>query len=86
MTIRAAILTYLGLMALLAITVASTCVPLGIGNSLINLAVAAAKAALIGVVFMHLRRSGMLVSLTVVVLLFWIAMMYGMTLNDYLTR
>jgi len=86
MTIRAAILTYLGLMALLAITVASTFVPLGIGNSLINLAVAAAKAALIGVVFMHLRRSGMLVSLTVVVLLFWIAMMYGMTLNDYLTR
>ena len=86
MTIRAAILTYVGLMALLAITVASTFVPLGAGNSLVNLAVAVAKAALIGAVFMHLRRSGMLVSLAVVVLLFWIAMMYGMTLNDYLTR
>ena len=86
MTIRAAILTYLGLMTLLAITVASTFVPLGAGNSLVNLAVAVAKAALIGAVFMHLRRSGMLVSLAVVVLLFWIAMMYGMTLNDYLTR
>ena len=86
MTIRAAILTYLGLMTLLAITVASTFVPLGAGNSLVNLAVAVAKAALVGAVFMHLRRSGMLVSLAVVVLLFWIAMMYGMTLNDYLTR
>ena len=86
MTIRAAIMTYVGLMALLAITVASTFVPLGAGNSLVNLAVAVAKAALIGGVFMHLRRSGMLVSLAVVVLLFWIAMMYGMTLNDYLTR
>jgi cytochrome c oxidase subunit 4 len=86
MTIRAAILTYFGLMALLAITVASTFVPLGAGNSLVNLAVAVAKAALIGGVFMHLRRSGVLVSLAVVVLLFWIAMMYGMTLNDYLTR
>ena len=86
MTIRAAILTYFGLMALLAITVASTFVPLGVGNSLVNLAVAVAKAAMIGGVFMHLRRSGMLVSLAVVVLLFWIAMMYGMTLNDYLTR
>jgi len=86
MTIRAALLTYIGLMALLAITVASTFLPLGVGNSLVNLAVAVAKAALIGAVFMHLRRSGMLVSLTVVVLLFWIAMMYGLTLNDYLTR
>ena len=86
MTIRAAILTYFGLMALLAITVASTFVPLGAGNSLVNLAVAVAKAALIGAMFMHLRRSGVLVSLAAVVLLFWIAMMYGMTLNDYLTR
>ncbi|HVY43880.1 MAG TPA: cytochrome C oxidase subunit IV family protein [Hyphomicrobiaceae bacterium] len=86
MTIRAAVLTYLGLLALLAITVASTFVPLGPGNSLVNLVVAVAKAALIGALFMHLRRSGMLVSLTVVMLLFWIGLMYGLTLNDYMTR
>jgi caa(3)-type oxidase subunit IV len=48
--------------------------------------VAVAKAALIGMVFMHLRRSGLLVSLTVVVLLFWICLMYGLTLSDYFTR
>ncbi|MBN9305547.1 MAG: hypothetical protein BGO82_03550 [Devosia sp. 67-54] len=86
MTIRAALLTYVGLLLLLALTVASTFVPLGAGNSLINLAVAVAKAALIGMVFMHLRRSGLLVSLTVAVLLFWICLMYGLTLNDYFTR
>jgi cytochrome c oxidase subunit 4 len=86
MTIRAALLTYVGLLLLLTITVASTFVPLGVGNSLINLAVAVAKAALISMVFMHLRRSGLLVSLTVVVLLFWICLMYGLTLSDYFTR
>jgi cytochrome c oxidase subunit 4 len=61
-------------------------VPLGAGNSLVNLAIAAAKAALIAAAFMHLRRSGVLVSLCVVVLLFWIGMMYGLTFNDYVTR
>ena len=35
---------------------------------------------------MHLRRSGILVSLAGVVLLFWIALMFGLTLNDYMTR
>src|SRR6201999_530635 len=83
MTIRAAILTYIGLMALLAITVASTFVPLGPGNSLINLAVAVAKAALIGAVFMHLRQARLLVLFTVAVLILWIVLMYGFTLNDY---
>lgn len=86
MTIRAALFTYIGLLLLLALTVASTFVPLGAGNSVINLAVAVAKAALIGMVFMHLRRSGLLVSLTVAVLLLWICLMYGLTLNDYFTR
>ena len=86
MTVHGAILSYIGLMVLLTITVLSTFIPLGVGNSLIIQGVAVAKAALIGAVFMHLRRSGILVSLTVVVLLLWIALMYGLTLNDYMTR
>ena len=86
MSIRAALFTYAGLMALLALTVGSTFVPLGIGNALVNLAVAAAKAALIGLVFMHLRRSSMLVSLTVAVLAIWLCFLFGLTLNDYMSR
>lgn len=86
MTIRAAVVTYIALMALLAITVASTFVPLGPGNSLVNLAIAVAKAALIGAIFMHLRQARMLVLLAVAVLILWIAFMYGFTLNDYHTR
>jgi cytochrome c oxidase subunit 4 len=86
MTLRAAIFTWVGLLLLLALTVASTFVPLGPGNSLVNLAVAVAKAALIGAVFMHLRQARTLVLLAVVTLLLWIAFMYGFTLNDYRTR
>jgi len=86
MTIRTAILTYVALLALLALTVGSSFVPLGFGNSLINLMVALAKAALIGVVFMHLRRAGPLILLAIAVLIFWLCLMYGLTLNDYATR
>ena len=86
MTLRAAIGTYLALLALLAITVGSTFAPLGAGNSLINLGVATAKAALIAAVFMHLRRSGTLVVSCTVVLILWICLMYGLTLSDYATR
>jgi cytochrome c oxidase subunit 4 len=86
MTIRSAVATYLALMTLLAITVGSTFVPLGIGNSLINLVVAAAKAVLIGIMFMHLRRSGRLIVLCVGALVCGLLLLYGLSLNDYATR
>ncbi len=86
MSLRAALLTYAGLIALLALTVFSTMLPLGPANSLVNLGVAVTKAALIGAIYMHLRHSSILISLAVAVLLFWLALMYGVTLTDYLTR
>jgi cytochrome c oxidase subunit 4 len=86
MTIRSALLTYVALLALVAFTVGSTFIPLGVGNSLINLGIAVLKAGLIGIVFMHLRKAAPLVALSVVVLLFWLVVMYGLTLNDYWTR
>lgn len=86
MTLRTATLTYVALLALLAITVGSTFLPLGPGNSLVNLGAALAKVALIGAVFMHLRRSGTLIILCVLVLIFWLCLLYGLTINDYATR
>lgn len=86
MTIRGALATYLALMALLALTVGSSFVPLGAGNSLINLGVAVAKAALIGIMFMHLRHSGRLIVLCVGALLCGLLLLYGLSLNDYATR
>lgn len=86
MSVRAAFLTYAALLVLVGSTVESTFVPMGPGNSLVNLAIAAAKAALIGAVFMHLRSAPALVALCLIVLLVWLGLMYGLTLNDYLTR
>jgi cytochrome c oxidase subunit 4 len=86
MTIREASLTYIALMVLLAITVGSTFLSLGPANSLINFGVAIAKAALIGLVFMHLRRSGLLISLTVAAVLFWLMILFGMALIDFVSR
>ena len=86
MTLRAAMLTYLALLTLVAITVGSTFLPLGGGNSLVNLLAAVGKAALIGAMFMHLRRSRPLIMLSVAVLILWLCLMYGLTLNDYATR
>jgi cytochrome c oxidase subunit 4 len=86
MTVREASLTYIALMVLLAITVGSSFFSLGPGNGLINFGVALAKAMLIGLVFMHLRRSGLLISLTVAAALFWLAILFGMALIDFVSR
>jgi cytochrome c oxidase subunit 4 len=86
MTIREATLTYVALMVLLAITVGSSFFALGAGNGLINFGVAVAKACLIGLIFMHLRHSGLLISLAVGTALFWLMVLFGMALIDFLSR
>ncbi|HTN62248.1 MAG TPA: cytochrome C oxidase subunit IV family protein [Devosia sp.] len=86
MSLRQAGLVYLTLLALLALTVGSTLLDLGPTNTVLNLAIAAAKAVLIGLFFMHLRQSGMLISLVVGALGFWLAILFGLTLADFITR
>jgi cytochrome c oxidase subunit 4 len=86
MTVRLAIAAWLGLLALLALTVGSTFLPLGAWNTVLNLAFAAGKAAIIGLIFMHLRRSGILVSLTVAALGLWLGILMLMTMVDMLNR
>jgi cytochrome c oxidase subunit 4 len=79
-------LIWLALVVLLAITVGSAFVPLGAGNTIINMAIAAAKAALIGLFFMNLVRSSTLLRLGAVAGLFWLAFLFVLTSSDYLTR
>lgn len=86
MTVRLAVFVYFGLMGLLVLTVVSSAIPLGPGNTVLNLVIAAAKAGLIGLFYMHLRRSGMLISLVVAALGFWLLILFGMTLVDFVSR
>lgn len=71
---------YVGLLALLALTVASAFADLGGFNSAANLAIAAAKAALIAVLFMQLPRQGVLPRLVVAAVALWLAILFALTL------
>jgi cytochrome c oxidase subunit 4 len=77
---------WLALLLLLTATVASAYVPLGIVNSVINMAIAAAKVALVMLFFMKLRSSSALLRLAALAGLYWIILMFVLSAGDYLTR
>ena len=79
-------LTWLALLALLAATTASSLVPLGPWNSVINFGIAAAKAFLVAMVFMELRRAGALIRLVALVGLLMLGLLFGLSWTDYSTR
>jgi cytochrome c oxidase subunit 4 len=79
-------LVWLALMVLLGITVGSAYVPLGTFNTVINYTIAAIKAVLVFVFFMHLVRASALLRLASIAGLFWLVFMFSLTLGDYLTR
>jgi cytochrome c oxidase subunit 4 len=83
---RPLVLTWVALMGLLAVTAASAFAPLGWGNLAVNLAIAGAKTALIGLVFMRLAASATLVRLVVGAMVLWLAIMFSLSFADYLTR
>jgi cytochrome c oxidase subunit IV len=59
---------------------------LGPLNDVVALAVAVTKAALVILFFMHVAHSTRLTKLTVVASFFWLLILIGITLTDYLTR
>jgi cytochrome c oxidase subunit 4 len=83
---RPLIITWLALLVLLAITAASAFVPLGWGNLAVNLAIAGAKTALIGLVFMRTARDNGLVRLLVGAVGLWLAILFALSFADYLSR
>ncbi|HEY9013252.1 MAG TPA: cytochrome C oxidase subunit IV family protein [Devosia sp.] len=86
MTFRTAALTYLALLVLLALTVGSTFLSLGPLNSAINLGVAALKAGLIALIFMHMRTLEGVARLTALVVMVWVGFMFALTWIDYASR
>lgn len=83
---RTPLLTWLALLLLLGATAYIAYIPLGNGNAVISLGIGAIKAALIGLFFMHLKRSSgtlWLASLTGFVFLFTL---FLLTFGDYMTR
>jgi cytochrome c oxidase subunit 4 len=77
---------YLGLLALLAATIGASNLDLGILNTVIALVIAGVKAVLVILFFMHVRGSSQVTRVFVVLGYFWLAILIGLTLTDYLTR
>jgi cytochrome c oxidase subunit 4 len=74
-TERTYIVTWIALLALLALTTASSFVPMGRWNLVANLAIAAGKALLVALVFMRLRTATTTTRLVAVGGLAWLALL-----------
>ena len=74
------------LMILTGVTVAAAYVDLGRFNTVVALAIACFKALIVVLYFMHVKYSTRLIKLTVIAGLYWMGIMFALTLGDYLTR
>jgi cytochrome c oxidase subunit 4 len=77
---------YLALLVLLLATVGAHYLNLGVFNFIITLAIAAIKALLVILFFMHVRLSDTTTKLFVGAGFIWLAILIGLTLTDYFTR
>jgi len=84
---RIYIVIFLSLMVGTALTVVAAFYDFpGPLNAVVALTIAAIKATLVVLYFMHVRYSGRLVWLVIVAALLWLAIMFAITLSDYWTR
>ncbi|HWK70309.1 MAG TPA: cytochrome C oxidase subunit IV family protein [Burkholderiaceae bacterium] len=77
---------WLGLMLLLAISTFSALLPLGILNTILNVAIAVAKSLLVLMYFMQLRRSIALLRLVAMVSLLTLTLFFVLAGADFITR
>ena len=78
---------FLALMVLTAITVAVSFIDLGPMNLVVALLIAAAKATLVILWFMHLKYSDKLTQIIAIAGLYWfVLIMLAFTFADYLSR
>jgi cytochrome c oxidase subunit 4 len=59
---------------------------LGVVNAFAALTIAIIKASIVALFFMHLRYSGKLTWVVVGAAIFWLGILFTLSLSDYLTR
>ena len=74
------------LMVLTGVTVGVAYIDLGRWNTVAAIAIACFKAMIVVLYFMHVKYSTRLIKLTVIAGLYWMVILLGLTLSDYLTR
>ena len=68
------------------LTVAAAEVDMGPLNNIVMLAIACTKALLVILFFMHVRWSSRLTWVTVASGFFWLLILFGLTMTDYMSR
>ena len=74
------------LMVFTGLTVFAATIELGIFNIVVALVIATIKGTLVVLFFMHLRYSTKLTMVTVIAAIFFLFILFGLTMTDYLTR
>ena len=77
---------YIALMVLLAATVGAAFINIEPFNFGLTMLIAVAKAAMILLIFMHVRYSERLVWVFSCAAFLWLALLIALSLNDYFTR
>ena len=77
---------FAALMVLTGVTVAVAFVNLGAFNFPVALSIAITKATLVILFFMHVKYSSQLTKLFVAMAFFFMAIMFGLTMTDYMSR
>jgi cytochrome c oxidase subunit IV len=79
-------IVFLALIIGTGLTVAAAEVDLGALNNVLMLAIACTKALLVILFFMHVRWSTRLTWVVVGSGFFWLLILFGLTMNDYVSR
>ena len=77
---------WLALVVGTVLTYLAALVDLGVLNNIVMLAIACTKAGLVILFFMHVRWSTRLTWVVAASGFFWLLIMFGLTMQDYLTR
>lgn len=85
-SVRTYTTVFLALLALAALTTGLASVDLGTLNTVVAMAIAAAKMLLVALFFMHVWYKRGLTRIVIVAAFFWLALLVSMTLIDVFTR
>jgi cytochrome c oxidase subunit IV len=77
---------FLALIVGTGLTVLAAFFDLGVLNNIVMLAIACTKAALVVLFFMHVRWGTRLTWVVVTSGFFWLLIMFGLTMADYISR
>jgi cytochrome c oxidase subunit 4 len=84
--VRTFVFIWASLLTLTFLTVVAAAQNFGALNTPIALLIAVTKASLVVVFFMAVRYNSQLTKTVVIAGFLWLAILFGLTLNDYLTR